>query len=69
MNSEVHAEAVGIPVAYMPFEGEQHGFRMSENIVRALEAELLFYGKVFRFGVADSIEPFPIHNEEALCQQ
>jgi dipeptidyl aminopeptidase/acylaminoacyl peptidase len=56
----------GIPVAYMPFEGEQHGFRMSENIIRALEAELLFYGKVFGFPVADAIEPFEIYNEENL---
>jgi dipeptidyl aminopeptidase/acylaminoacyl peptidase len=56
----------GIPVAYMPFEGEQHGFRMSENIIRALEAELLFYGKVFGFSVADVIEPFEIYNEENL---
>ena len=56
----------GIPVAYLPFEGEQHGFRMSHNIIRALEAELLFYGKVFGFEVADTIEAFEIHNEEAL---
>ena len=33
----------------MTFEGEQHGFRKAENIVRALEAELYFYGKVFGF--------------------
>jgi dipeptidyl aminopeptidase/acylaminoacyl peptidase len=28
----------GIPVAYVPFEGEQHGFRRAENIIRAQEA-------------------------------
>jgi dipeptidyl aminopeptidase/acylaminoacyl peptidase len=37
--------AKGIPVAYVPFEGEQHGFRKAENIIRAMEGELLFYQK------------------------
>ena len=46
--------AKGLPVAYVPFEGEQHGFRRSENIRRSLEAELYFYGKVFGFVPADS---------------
>jgi dipeptidyl aminopeptidase/acylaminoacyl peptidase len=32
-----------VPVAYLLFEGEQHGFRRAENIKRALDAELLFY--------------------------
>ena len=41
--------AQGLPVAYIPFEGEQHGFRRAENIKRALEAELYFYAKVFGF--------------------
>jgi len=36
-------------VAYLPFEGEQHGFRMAKNIKRSLEAELYFYSKVFGF--------------------
>ena len=49
--------AKGIPHAYLLFEGEQHGFRMAENIVRALEAELWFYGRVFGFTPADPIEP------------
>ena len=49
--------AKGVPHAYVPFEGEQHGFRRSETIVRALEAELWFYGKVFGFTPADPIEP------------
>lgn len=52
----------GIPVAYLAFEGEQHGFRRSENIRRALEAELYFYGRVFGFAPADDIEPVEIAN-------
>jgi dipeptidyl aminopeptidase/acylaminoacyl peptidase len=41
--------AKGLPVVYLPFEGEQHGFRRAETIKRALEAELAFYGDVFGF--------------------
>jgi dipeptidyl aminopeptidase/acylaminoacyl peptidase len=55
-------KAKGIPVAYLPFEGEQHGFRQAKNIKRALEAELYFYSKVFRFPLAESIEPVHIEN-------
>lgn len=47
----------GIPHASIMFEGEQHGFRRAENIVRSLEAELWFYGRVFGFSPADTIEP------------
>ena len=39
----------GLPVAYITFAGESHGFRRAENIQRALEAELYFYAKVFGF--------------------
>ena len=54
--------AKGLPVAYVPFEGEQHGFRRSENIRRSLEAELYFYAQVFSFVPADSVEPVAIDN-------
>jgi dipeptidyl aminopeptidase/acylaminoacyl peptidase len=54
--------AKGLPVAYLLFEGEQHGFRRAATIKRALEAELYFYGKVFGFAPADGIEPVPIEN-------
>jgi len=60
--------AKGVPVAYLPFEGEQHGFRRAENIKRALDAELYFYGRVFGFQPADSIAPVDIENEENLPQ-
>jgi dipeptidyl aminopeptidase/acylaminoacyl peptidase len=50
----------GIPVAYLAFEGEGHGFRRQENIRRSLEAELLFYAQVFGFEPADAIEPISI---------
>ena len=50
----------GLPVAYIPFEGEQHGFRKSENIKRALEAELYFYSRILGFDIADDFEPVEI---------
>lgn len=52
----------GIPVAYIPFEGEQHGFRRAENIKRCLDLELYFYSKIFNFTTADQIEPVEIKN-------
>ena len=48
--SEMMAEAVrkkGLKVKYVTFEGEQHGFRKAESIIRALEEELAFYRDVF----------------------
>lgn len=55
-------EKKGIPVAYLPFEGEQHGFRKAENIKRSLDLELYFYSRIFGFTPADEIEPIPITN-------
>lgn len=51
-----------LPVAYLLFAGEQHGFRKAENIKRSLEAELYFYSKIFGFELADNIEPVQIEN-------
>lgn len=52
----------GIPVAYVGFPGEQHGFRQAQNIRRALEAELYFYGRVFGFAPAGELQPVAIEN-------
>jgi dipeptidyl aminopeptidase/acylaminoacyl peptidase len=52
----------GVPVAYVPFTGEQHGFRKAENIIRAHEAELYFYAQILGFEPADRIEPVEIFN-------
>lgn len=56
--------ARGVPVAYLLFEGEQHGFRRAENIRRALDAELSFYGQVLGFALPDGegIEPVEVEN-------
>jgi dienelactone hydrolase len=63
--AETMVEAIrakGIPVAYVAFPGEQHGFRKAENIKRALDGELYFYSRVFGFELAVSVEPVEIEN-------
>jgi dipeptidyl aminopeptidase/acylaminoacyl peptidase len=55
-------KAKGIPVAYVSFEGEQHGFRKAENIKRSLDGEMYFYSRVFGFDLAEAIEPVHIEN-------
>jgi dipeptidyl aminopeptidase/acylaminoacyl peptidase len=42
-----------VPVAYLLFDGEQHGFRRAENIRRALDAELSFYAQVLGFNLPE----------------
>lgn len=42
----------GVPHAYIAFEGEGHGFRRADTMIRALEAELSLYAQVFRFDPA-----------------
>lgn len=51
-----------LPYAYVPFEGEQHGFRQERNIRRAFEGELYFLSRIFGFEPAGSIEPVEIEN-------
>lgn len=52
----------GLPVAYVAYEGEQHGFRQAANIKRTLEGELYFYSRIFGFDLAEDIEPVVIEN-------
>jgi dipeptidyl aminopeptidase/acylaminoacyl peptidase len=52
----------GLPVAYVPFKGEQHGFRRADSIKRSLDAELYFYSRVLGFELAEPVEPVPIEN-------
>jgi dipeptidyl aminopeptidase/acylaminoacyl peptidase len=59
--------AKGVPVAYLTFEGEQHGFRRAENIRRALDAELSFYAQIFGFKLpaAEAIHQVTIENRSS----
>jgi dipeptidyl aminopeptidase/acylaminoacyl peptidase len=52
----------GLPVAYQTFEGEGHGFRAADSIVRWFESDLYFYGRVLGFEPADDVPPFEIEN-------
>ena len=52
----------GLPVACLMFEGEGHGFRRADTMRRCLEAELLFYARVFGFEPADALAPLDIRN-------
>jgi dipeptidyl aminopeptidase/acylaminoacyl peptidase len=56
--------AAGVPVAYLLFDGEQHGFRRAENIRRAMDAELSFYAQVLGFPLPadEHITPVKIDN-------
>ena len=49
-----------VPVAYLAFAGEGHGFRKPENNIRALNAELSFYGQVFGFEPSGNLEPLSL---------
>ncbi len=55
----------GIPVAYIPFEGEQHGFRQANNIKYALDSEFYFYSRMFNFTPAENLEPITILNYDS----
>lgn len=55
-------KAKGLAVAYVAYEGEQHGFRRAENIKKTLDGELYFYSRVFKFELAESVVPVQIYN-------
>ncbi|MDJ0507657.1 MAG: S9 family peptidase [Crocosphaera sp.] len=55
----------GIPVAYVPFEEEQHGFRRAENIKYALDSEFYFYSRIFNFTPAENLETITILNYDS----
>ena len=54
--------AKGLPVAYLTFAGEGHGFRSAETIEAALEAEFAFFCRVFAITPADPLRPLEIEN-------
>jgi len=63
--SEAMVEALrarGVPVAYITLEGEGHGFRKADSVVRTLEAELVFYLRVFGIPVPPALPAVEIEN-------
>ena len=55
-------DARKLPVAYLEFEGEQHGFRQASTIITAIRSELSFYGHVFGFEPDGETVPVDIRN-------
>ncbi|CAN7157154.1 S9 family peptidase [Massilia sp. LjRoot122] len=63
--SETMVEALRarqVPVAYITLEGEGHGFRKAESVVKTLEAELVFYLRVFNIPVPAGLPAVEIEN-------
>ncbi|SFC70060.1 dipeptidyl-peptidase 5 [Massilia yuzhufengensis] len=54
--------ARGVPVAYLSLAGEGHGFRKPESVVATLEAELVFYLRVFGIPVPAGLPALDIGN-------
>ena len=52
----------GIPVAYIAYAGEGHGFRRAENIIYSQQAELCFYARVLGITPADELPEIEIEN-------
>jgi dipeptidyl aminopeptidase/acylaminoacyl peptidase len=49
-----------VPVSFILYPGESHGFRKPETIINSHQAELAFYGQVFGFKPADQLPPLTI---------
>ncbi|MFO7635405.1 MAG: S9 family peptidase [Caldilinea sp.] len=58
----------GIPVAYVAYEGEGHGFRRAENIIHSQQAELYFYAQVLDLTPADELPEIEIVNLTRLAR-
>jgi dipeptidyl aminopeptidase/acylaminoacyl peptidase len=54
--------AAGLPVAYLVFDGEGHGFRGAESLERWFEADLDFYARILGFEPADTVPSLSIDN-------
>ncbi|MCY4566227.1 MAG: prolyl oligopeptidase family serine peptidase, partial [Gammaproteobacteria bacterium] len=52
----------GIPVAYLEFPGEGHGFREGANIARAIGSEYAFFCRVFDMPVDEDLPDVRIEN-------
>lgn len=67
--SQAMADALkskGIPVAYLEFAGEGHGFRDAANIIRTAQSEYAFFCRVFHIEPAESLPDVPIDNMDKL---
>lgn len=53
----------GIPVAYLEFPGEGHGFREGTNIAKTIGAEYAFFCRVFDIPVNEDLPDISIENQ------
>lgn len=51
----------GLPVAYLNFPDEGHGFRRAENVIATAQAALAFLGRVHGFTPADELPELDLH--------
>ena len=51
-----------LPVAYVEFEDEYHGFRKTDNIITSLENELYFYRRVLNLENREDLQEVEIFN-------
>ncbi len=59
-------DANEVPHALIMLEGEQHGFRQSKNIARALELELNFYAQVFRIELGEPLASLVLKHSQNI---
>lgn len=70
--SQAMADALrrkGIPVAYLEFPGEGHGFRDAKNIIRTIQSEYAFFSRVFAIEPAEDLPEVIIDNQDSLNRQ
>jgi len=63
--SEAMAESLdknGVPVVYVEFAGEGHGFRNAQNIEAALESEYAFYARILGLTISHELPDLKILN-------
>jgi dipeptidyl aminopeptidase/acylaminoacyl peptidase len=53
--------AKGLPVAYVTFPEEGHGFRRAESVIATAQAALAFLGRVHGFTPADDLPELDLH--------
>lgn len=51
-----------IPYSYLLFEGEGHGFRQADTVIKAFNAELYFYRKILKIESNENLESIEIKN-------
>jgi len=52
----------GVPVVYVEFSGEGHGFRQAKNIETALTCEYAFYARILGLATVDELPELKITN-------